>query len=334
MNVFDRINYAMTTLATGGFATHNDSIETFQSPAMEYVSTLFCFLSGLNFILLYRCVIKGEVKNLLNNIEVKFYVGITLIFTFFIMVMLITHNGYDYEHAFRCGIYQVVSFLTTTGLFNDDAAQTGVYSLGCMHPDFDDWQTELSRLARAGVRGIKLHPIYQGVDFDDPRYLRILSRAAELDLFVIIHAGLDVGFPGVVHGSPRMVLRALEEVGPFKLILAHMGGWRCWDEVLNLLPGTGAYIDTSFSLGSMTPNGDGYYKKPEDLALLDEARFIRLIRAFGADRVLFGTDCPWSDQGAEFARFRALPLTKDEQEQILWKNAFALMKGQSESLAV
>ena len=61
MNVFDSINYAMTTLATGGFATHNDSIETFQSPAMEYVSTLFCFLSGINFILLYRCVIKGEV---------------------------------------------------------------------------------------------------------------------------------------------------------------------------------------------------------------------------------------------------------------------------------
>ena len=229
---------------------------------------------------------------------------------------------------------QVTRINDTAIAINDDAAQTGVYSLGCMHPDFDDWQTELSRLARAGVRGIKLHPIYQGVDFDDPRYLRILSRAAELDLFVIIHAGLDVGFPGVVHGSPRMVLRALEEVGPFKLILAHMGGWRCWDEVLNLLPGTGAYIDTSFSLGSMTPNGDGYYKKPEDLALLDEARFIRLIRAFGADRVLFGTDCPWSDQGAEFARFRALPLTKDEQEQILWKNAFALMKGQSESLAV
>ena len=110
MNVFDSINYAMTTLATGGFATHNDSIETFQSPAMEYVSTLFCFLSGLNFILLYRSIIKGEVKNLINNVEVKFYVGITLIFTFFIMVMLITHNGYDYEHAFRCGIYQVVSF--------------------------------------------------------------------------------------------------------------------------------------------------------------------------------------------------------------------------------
>jgi trk system potassium uptake protein TrkH len=123
MSGFDCFNYAMTVTATGGFATHNDSIETFQSPAMEYVSTLFCFLSGLNFILLYRCVIKGEVKNLLNNIEVKFYVGITLIFTFFIMVMLITHNGYDYEHAFRCGIYQVVSFLTTTGLFNDDAAQ-------------------------------------------------------------------------------------------------------------------------------------------------------------------------------------------------------------------
>lgn len=123
MNVFDSVNYAMTTLATGGFSTHNDSIEFFSSPAIEYVSTLFCFLSGLNFILLYRLVMKGEVKSLFKNVEVRFYVAITLIFTLFIMFELIWRNGYDYEYAFRCGIYQVVSFLTTTGLFNDDAAK-------------------------------------------------------------------------------------------------------------------------------------------------------------------------------------------------------------------
>ena len=123
MGWFDSINYAMTTIATGGFATHNDSMEFLHSPAIEYVSTFFCFISGINFILLYRFAIKKEVASLFNNSEVKFYVGSTLAFTAFIMMMLMHYNGYDVEYAFRCALYQVVSFMTTTGLFNDDAAQ-------------------------------------------------------------------------------------------------------------------------------------------------------------------------------------------------------------------
>lgn len=122
MGWYDAINYSMTTLATGGFAPHNDSLLHFHSPAMEYVSTLFCFLSGVNFILLYRAVMKGQVRDLFTNIEMKFYLGTIFVFTAFIAIELIVWNGYDYEKAFRCGIYQVVSFLTTTGLFNDDAA--------------------------------------------------------------------------------------------------------------------------------------------------------------------------------------------------------------------
>ncbi len=123
MGWFDSINYAMTTIATGGFSTHNDSIEFFRSPAMEYVSTFFCFVSGINFILLYRSVINKEVKSLVNNSEVKFYVSAIAAFTAFIMFLLIHSKGYDVERAFRCAVYQVVSFITTTGLFNDDAAQ-------------------------------------------------------------------------------------------------------------------------------------------------------------------------------------------------------------------
>lgn len=123
MGWFDSVNYAMTTIATGGFATHNDSIEFLHRPAMEYVSTLFCFLAGINFILLYRFAIKREARSLFTNSEVKFYSGVTAIFTVFIMASLIHYNGYDIERAFRCAIYQVVSFMTTTGLFNDDAAQ-------------------------------------------------------------------------------------------------------------------------------------------------------------------------------------------------------------------
>ena len=123
MDIFDSVCHAMTTLATGGFSTHNDSIEFFSSPAIEYASTFFCFLSGINFILLYNMVIRGKVGNLFRNPEVRFYVFIIILFSVFIMAELIIRNDYGYERAFRCAIYQVVSFITTTGLFNDDAGQ-------------------------------------------------------------------------------------------------------------------------------------------------------------------------------------------------------------------
>ncbi len=219
---------------------------------------------------------------------------------------------------------QVVHVNDASVQLNDRAAETGIYSFGCMHPDFPDWKNELSRVAGLGLKGIKLHPVYQGVDLDDPRFLRILDRAAEVGLVVLTHAGLDVGFPGRVNCSPEMALRALKQVGPVPLILAHMGGWRCWDQVEELLWDTRAYLDTSFSLGSMTPLGDGYYG-PGDLKLLGAEQFVRMVRKFGSQRVLFGTDSPWSDQRDSLAQLRALPLTAEELEDILGGNARRLL---------
>ena len=208
---------------------------------------------------------------------------------------------------------------------NELGAQTGVLSFGCMHPDFDGWKEELARVRDLGLKGIKLHPQYQDTDFDDPRYLRILDRCGELGLVVLTHAGLDIGMPGKDNCAPEMVLRALDQVGPVKLVLAHMGGWRQWDRVEALLPGRGVYLDTSFSLGEITPLDDGHYR-PGDLPLLDEAAFLRMVRRFGPDRILFGTDSPWDDQGAALARLRALPLEKSELDAILGGSARKLLE--------
>lgn len=123
MGWFNAFNYAMTSTATGGFSTTNDSIATFNSPAEEYVCTLFCFLSGVNFTLLYLTVAKLRIKSLFQNAEFRFYISLILCSTLFIMFELITRNGYDIEHAFRSSIFQTVSFITTTGMFSDDAAK-------------------------------------------------------------------------------------------------------------------------------------------------------------------------------------------------------------------
>ena len=123
MEWFDSINYAMSTIATGGFATHNASLAYYNAPALQYVSTAFCFVSGINFIMLYRAVMRGDLRSVWINNEFKFYCGATLTFTAAIMLTLIHHCGYDLEYAFRCALFQVVSFITTTGLFNDDVGQ-------------------------------------------------------------------------------------------------------------------------------------------------------------------------------------------------------------------
>ena len=122
MGLFDSINYAMTTTATGGFSTHNDSAEFFRSPSIEYLCTLFMFLAGINFMMLYLGIFKRQLMTLLKSSEFKMYITIVFISTAWILYLLMTRNGYGLERAFRCALFQVVSFMTTTGLFNDDAA--------------------------------------------------------------------------------------------------------------------------------------------------------------------------------------------------------------------
>lgn len=121
MDWFDSVNYSMSTTATGGFSTHNDSTAYFQSPALEYIGILFQFLAGINFTLLYMAAFKGRIRGMLTNSEFRLYVSIIAIATAWIMYLLVSRMGYDMERAFRSALFQVVSFITTTGLFNDDA---------------------------------------------------------------------------------------------------------------------------------------------------------------------------------------------------------------------
>ncbi len=205
------------------------------------------------------------------------------------------------------------------------SGKNGLIYLGGMHPDTPDLAAEMKAAAGLGLRGIKIHPVYQRTDIDDIRFLHLLEAAGEHGLFVVMHAGLDVGFPGQKQSSVEKIGNALRQVGPVPLVLAHMGGWRQWEaaEALAAFPNT--YIDTAFSLGCIRPTEPGFYQE-EELPLLDDERALRLIRAFGARRVLFGSDSPWADQADTLASFLRLPLTEEERELILYRNAAMLLK--------
>ena len=203
--------------------------------------------------------------------------------------------------------------------------KAGLIHFGCMHPECEDIEGEVKHIAALGLKGIKIHPVYQGVDIDGGKFVRILYACGEAGLVVVTHAGLDIGFPGVVHCSPAMCRRALSLAGPVKLVLAHMGGWRNWEEVAENIADTPAYIDTSFSLGRLTPlSDDGRYTE-EELEMLRGEEFVSLVRAVGAERVLFGTDSPWSDQKKSVCDVAALPLSDAEKEMIFSSNAKGLL---------
>lgn len=201
----------------------------------------------------------------------------------------------------------------------------GLFFFGGIHPDSPDISNELSQLAEAGIMGIKIHPVYQGVNIDDIRFLRLLYAAAENGLAVVTHAGDDIGFPGVVRCSPKMLLNALKQVGNLTLIAAHMGGWRNWTEVAELIAETKIFIDTAFSLGQITPVDDNYYKNDE-LKLMNEEEFLRLVKVFGSERVIFGTDSPWDSQISAKERVEKLPLSVQEKNNIFSNNARKLLK--------
>ena len=191
----------------------------------------------------------------------------------------------------------------------------GLWWFGAIHPDSPDWEAQLDALARGGIRGVKIHPGQQGVDIDDPRFVRILRRAGALGLAVLVHAGRDPGYPQIRRCAPAGVLRALEQAGPVRLILAHMGGWRDWAEAEALLPDTDIWLDTSYAAGEIAR------RDMPPLKLLSPEDFLRMVRRFGAERILFGTDSPWTDQAESLAWLRALPLTEAELAAILGENA-------------
>ena len=208
---------------------------------------------------------------------------------------------------------------------NARAVETGILSFGGMHPDYGDYRAELARVQSLGLKGIKIHPAYQACDLDDIRFLRILDRASELGLFVTVHAGFDIGIPGHDFSSPDHVVHVMQEVGPDKMILAHFGGWRRWDEVEQKVAGLPVYLDTAFVLGTILPP-DGMQRKPGDSWMLSEDAFVRIAKKHGTDRILFATDSPWSDQQTSLQQIRALPLSGEEKEKILGGNAQRLLE--------
>ena len=131
MSFFDSICHAFTTTSTGGFSTKQASIEHYHSPYIDYVISIFMFLSGVNFTLLLL-MFNGKIKKFIHDAELKFYFICVSFFTIFIAVWLYQTTPMGVEEAFRKSLFQVISLQTSTGFATADYMLWPSILWGCL----------------------------------------------------------------------------------------------------------------------------------------------------------------------------------------------------------
>ncbi|MBQ7152314.1 MAG: amidohydrolase [Clostridia bacterium] len=175
--------------------------------------------------------------------------------------------------------------------------------LGTLQQDLEDPEEAVDEILSLGLKGIKLHPDIQGFRIDDERAVRFFEIVRGRLPFL-----LHLGDKRYDNSNPNRVKPILEAFPDTLFIGAHFGGWSIWSEASReLYKYENLVVDCSSAL-----YGTGPEKATE------------LVRLYGADRVLFGTDYPLWDPVKEVELFFRMKLTDSEFEKICFANAARL----------
>lgn len=173
---------------------------------------------------------------------------------------------------------------------------------GTVHSE-SNIEKELGNIFNLGLKGIKLHPDIQGFNIDDKRLFPLYENI-EGKIPVLFHCG-DTRYDC---SSPQRVKNIINNFKNLTVIAAHMGGYSVYDEAFELLKSENCFVDVSSSL-----------------MFLDSEKAIKLIRGYGIERVLFGSDYPLWNPVTEKERFERLNLKENEKEKIAYLNAVELL---------
>lgn len=191
-----------------------------------------------------------------------------------------------------------------------DCARPNVLPMATVHPDLVATVNALTTLRKQGFMGIKLHPDYQGFYADDQRMYSFYEAAQTIGMPVLFHAGLDRGLPPPVHATPQRLLKVHRQFPDMVMVAAHMGGEDNYDDTESFLLGEDVYLDTAFVL-----------------RMMPQETLKRFFHKHPVERILFGSDSPFTDQAVELAYLFSLPfLTESEKNKVAGENAATLLQ--------
>jgi predicted TIM-barrel fold metal-dependent hydrolase len=188
-------------------------------------------------------------------------------------------------------------------------ASERVIPLASIHPEDPLMGEHMKAVVESGLKGIKIHPYYQGFDLGGEKALRLLEAAEAEQLLVVSHTGFDMAFPRDRIADPDRILAVCRRFPALRFVATHFGAWEDWGEVSAKLVGEPITMEMSLALESLSR---------------DEAR--RMIRAHSSDRLLFGTDSPWSEAAESLRVLRALELPSDLLRKVEWENAVRIFR--------
>jgi trk system potassium uptake protein TrkH len=118
MNWFDALTHSFSTISTGGFSIRNNGAAYYNSPAVEWVFTVFMFLAGFNFALIWT-LLRGKIGSVMRNSEARAYAGIVLVASLIITAAL-TRQNHSLGTALRQAFFHVASLISTSGFYTAD----------------------------------------------------------------------------------------------------------------------------------------------------------------------------------------------------------------------
>ena len=170
-----------------------------------------------------------------------------------------------------------------------------------IHQDFPDIPTEVERIKKLGLKGIKIHPDIQGVNIDDKRLME-LYEAIEGKMPLYLHMG-DNREEYQFSATERLV-KIKKRFPNLEVVAAHLGGYTAWKKIGLLTDFDKIWFDSSSALWVI----DSVYAKS-------------VIEALGYERVMFGTDYPVAYANEELERFMKVELDEKVRADILYNNA-------------
>ena len=132
MQIFDAVNHAMSTLATGGMSTHDTSFARYgDNPAILWTASFFMFIGGLPFSIMILFAVRGRV-DALSDPQIRVFLGYTLVFAVAVAIYLRVSTGVPFFYALTHSAFNFMSIITTTGFASDDYTKWGPFAVACI----------------------------------------------------------------------------------------------------------------------------------------------------------------------------------------------------------